>query len=274
MAMAQNETDLFNGVQMNPMTAWVAKQAAIKLTLAPLAKGRVQIQEAVTQPCKMWAKYCRRPLVTEDDYPEGMRSWPLICLGMLKSKAFRDEPIVKPDIRSALFFHIWTCSTSSVDLLFRPTLYPIHELLHDTSLGVWDEDETAVSLPVELGATMSQVMPDGLYLLDDANTLVLWIGEQLDSSVVDQLFAPATPHQLFELLPQPEQDDGSLLARVWNVIEFLRSMCPGRSQQLVCCSSTSAEAGEFTFRLYEDRTKHVMNYTEFMDHLREISSHS
>merc|ERR1719433_2235646 len=65
LQMAQSEADLFNGVDMAGMTAWVAKQAAIKLTLAPLAKGRVQIQEAVTLPCKSWAKYSRRPLITE-----------------------------------------------------------------------------------------------------------------------------------------------------------------------------------------------------------------
>jgi len=64
----------------------------------------------------------------------------------------------------------------------------------------------------------------------------------------------------------------SLLARVWNVLEYLRSVNPARIQKIVTCSSqTSLENAEFTYRLFEDGTQNVISYSEFMEYIENKS---
>jgi len=283
--IASSKQDLWNNVNMSATTNWLARQAAMRLTMSPLARGRLGIQDAVTNVVRVYAEQTRRRLRTADDYPVSWSSWPLITLGMLKSLAFRDEPIVNVDERSAMFFYLWTATLQATDLIFRPSLYPLHELIDNASLGVWNDD--VFSLPEEVSGDLQSLRKDGLYLLDDADVLVLWCGDHLKLEIVDELFTTFSRHgshfpnvQSLKLRPySPGEDNklgkaalGTLLSRVWNVLDYLRSMNPGKAQKiLACCSQTSTEITEFTYRLYEDRTENVMNYTEIMGYLYNLT---
>jgi len=280
--IATSKHDLWNGVNMSATTNWLARQAAMRLTMTPLARGRLSIQDAVTNVCRVYKEQTRTRLQRAEDYPVSWCSWPLITLGMLKSVAFRDEPIVNVDERSAMFFNLWTATPQATDLLFRPSLYPLHELINNDSLGVWNGD--VFSLPEEVSGGVQSLRKDGLYLLDDADVLVLWCGDHLKLEIVDELFITFTKHgslfpdvqslKLRSYSPGAEENlgndlSGSLLSRVWNILEYLRSMNQGRAQKiLACCSRTSTDITEFTYRLYEDRTENVMSYTEIMSYLR------
>lgn len=281
--IANSTNELWDGVNMSITTNWIARQTALRLTVTPLARGRITIQEALTNVCRSYSIQSRRRLMSVQDYPQSWCTWPLMTLGMLKSLAFRDEPIVEVDVRSAMLSYLWSASPQATDLLFRPSVYPLHELLHDETLGVWTE-ESVVLLPPEAPCSLEQLHKDGLYLLDDSHLLILWCGDQLSHEIVEELFFISSrtgsrfPNvQGLTLRPYEENQTSpdipeSLLARVWNVVEYLRSLNPGRAQKIIaCCSQTHAEITEFTYRLYEDRTANVMGFSEFMTYLDKNS---
>jgi len=281
--IAKSDHQLWEGVQMPATQAWVAKQNAMRLTVQPLGRGRLNIQESLTNVARVYASRTHRRLATMADYPPSWQTWPLICLGMLKSEVFRDQPHVHADLRAAYWFHLWTCGMNSTDLLFRPSIYPLHHLVSDTSLGVWQEDNT-VTLPVEVDGTMASIDIDGLYLVDDSYNLVLFANGQFSEELAYQLFQmssmaamrnqqPRWPAEVqgLSLLPYPGEDGGTdtLLHRVWHCIEYLRSLMAGRSQTLICCTPHTAEFSKFKDRLFEDRTQHVMEYGEFLTFIRD-----
>jgi len=157
---------------MSVTANWISRQTALRLTVTPLARGRVSLQESLTNVCSSYSKQMRKRLVTAEDYPITWCTWPLMTLGMLKSPAFRDEPIADIDERSNIFAYIITASPSITDLLFRPSVYPLQDLIHDGSLGLWTK-QNQVTLPAEVGGSMEYIQNDGLYLLDDSNFLIL-----------------------------------------------------------------------------------------------------
>jgi len=282
--IASNTNELWNGVNMSITINWIARQAALRLTVTPLARGRITIQEALTNVCRSYTAQSRRRLLTAQDYPQTWCTWPLMTLGMLKSLAFRDEPLVSVDVRSAIFAYLWSASPQATDLLFRPSVYPLHELLHDDTLGLWTEDNV-VMLPPEAPNAFELLHKDGLYLLNDSHFIILWCGNQLSPEIVEELFFVSTRTgsrfpNVQGLTLRPPNDEGqnpvdaaeTLLARIWNVIDYLRSLNPGRAQQVIaCCSQTHSEVTAFTYRLYEDRTANVMGYSEFMTYLDKNS---
>jgi len=282
--IANNTNELWNGVNMSVTTNWIARQAALRLTVTPLARGRITIQEALTNVCRSYTTQSRRRLVTAQDYPQSWCTWPLMTLGMLKSLAFRDEPLVTVDVRSAMFAYLWSAAPQATDLLFRPSVYPLHELFLDETLGLWTEDNV-VTLPAEAPNSFELLHKDGLYLLDDSHFLILWCGNQLMPEIVEELFFVSSRTgsrfpNVQGLTLRPPNDEGqnpidapeTRLARVWNVIDYLRSLNPGRAQQVIaCCSQTHSEVTAFTYRLYEDRTANVMGYSEFMTYLDKNS---
>merc|ERR1719204_460242 len=176
--IANSTKELWNNVNMSITTNWIARQAALRLTVTPLARGRVSIQEALTNVCRAYCLHSRSRIATAQDYPQTWCTWPLMTLGMLKSLAFRDEPIVNVDIRSEMFAYLWSATPQATDLLFRPSVYPLHEFFQDESLGLWTEDNI-VTLPQEASCSMEHLHQDGLYLMDDSHVFILWCGDQL-----------------------------------------------------------------------------------------------
>lgn len=285
--VAQTSQELWNGVDMSIVTNIISRQAALNLLSCSLEDGRIGIQTSLMAACQAYVKETKNRLFCSKDYPPSWCTWPLMTLGMLKSKVFRNIPVVDVDERSAALFGLLVASPQVTDLQFRPSIYPLHELIYDQSLGLWTE-ENLVTLPAEASGSMASLQKDGMYLVDDANIIVIWCGDQLSPEVVGELFLTFSrtgsrfPNvQGLTIRPfssenaqgnRANESPVSLLVRVWNVLEYLRSLNPTRVQKIVACSSqTSAEIVEFTYRLFEDGTENVMSYSEFMDYIENRS---
>jgi len=285
--VAWTSNKLWNGVDVSILTNTISRQAALNLLSCSLEEGRIGIQSSLMLSCQAYVKETKNRLFCAKDYPPSWCTWPLMTLGMLKSKVFRNIPVVDVDERSAALFSLLVDPPQVTDLQFRPSIYPLHELIYDQSLGLWTE-ENLVTLPAEASGSMATLQKDGIYMVDDAHIIVIWCGDMVSPDVVDELFLTFSrtgsrfPHvQGLTIRPFPgenteanraNESQGSLLVRVWNVLEYLRSLNPARMQKIVACSSqTSAEIAEFTYRLFEDGTENVMSYSEFMDYIENKS---
>merc|ERR1712173_306666 len=122
---------------------------------------------------------------TENDYPDSMRFWPLNTLALLKCRAFADvrdvDKWVHIDQRVALMVNILHINAGNIELLIRPSLYRIDDIV-----GL-DEDtlNDEYYLPTESPLTAKSLCSDGLYVLDNGQSFIFYIGKQAQSQITD-----------------------------------------------------------------------------------------
>jgi len=157
-----------------------------------LAGARSRLQ----QECQQIAQACG-PSCQEALSPLHLR-----VLGMLKSAAFRaSSGDVGPDLRAALWSRLEALPIDQLDPYLRPALLPaLPPTLQQP--GAPDAGPAAGgrpcgcgheephSLPWCLPLARSSLSPDGVYLLDDGETISAWIGRDV----------PLDPWSLWQLL--------------------------------------------------------------------------
>eukprot|EP00488_Nonionellina_sp_1-RS-2012_P003130 TRINITY_DN63_c0_g1_i2.p1 TRINITY_DN63_c0_g1~~TRINITY_DN63_c0_g1_i2.p1 ORF type:complete len:364 (-),score=94.49 TRINITY_DN63_c0_g1_i2:505-1482(-) len=127
--------ELFTNVNVSVMTALVAKQAVFKMLSKDVAAARMFIQDSCISALQSYCKYCgiHNGLKTENDYPLSLRYWPLNTLGLLKCSAFADvrdvAHWVRIDQRISLLINILQISSNHIELLIRPSLYRIDDMI-------------------------------------------------------------------------------------------------------------------------------------------------
>jgi protein transport protein SEC24 len=150
----------------------------------------------------------------------------------------------------------------AVPLVF-PRLIPIHDL---TSRG---DDESLIPSPLMLNS--ENVHEDGVYLLENGEDGLIYVGNVVDPATLEQIFGvtslAALPSQL--LL---EQFDNELSRKVNEVINEIRRQRCSYLRLRVC--RRGEPSGDF-FRsfLIEDKAPGGLSYVEFLVHVhRQIQS--
>ncbi|KAF8817997.1 putative transport protein Sec24 [Cardiosporidium cionae] len=109
----------------------------------------------------------------------------MYILGLLKSSAFRESKDVSADMR---IYHLMRLECSSLNLqvaYFYPRMISLHNL--DTRHGTEDEGRNVI-LPEAMALSSSGMTEEGVYLLEDGETMLMWIGRGVKSSWLEATF--------------------------------------------------------------------------------------
>ena len=173
-------------------------------------------QTALTSACIdslfVYRKYCASATSAGQlILPEPLKLLPLCTLGMIKHPLLQDG--VSADERSYLysFINAMPCYVSVAFVI--PRLYSLHDLPSHTC--VYD-DKGRVSIPPSLSLSSESIALNGLYLLDDSRFLYIYIGQDLDPSILDQVFDANWT------LRSGGTDEASLASRIHVLVTALR----------------------------------------------------
>jgi len=205
---------------------------------------------------------------SENDYPISLRYWPLNTLALLKCRAFADARDVSKwvfiDQRIALLTNILHINQSNIELLIRPSLYRIDDIMRLDEDTLNDE----YYLPSESPLTSKSLSSDGLYLLNNGQSFILYIGKDAHSNVIDT-FLQKNFHQngkqkSASFLSLRSSEDNQYIAKLNDILQYLQSI-NYRHQSIDIISEAQKERKlEFdTIYLIRDRTESVMSYDEF-----------
>ncbi|XP_028160482.1 protein transport protein Sec24B [Ostrinia furnacalis] len=195
--------------------------------------------------------------------PASLRLLPLYLLALLKRRAFRTGTSTRLDDRVADMCDMKTLPLSSLLRAVYPDLYPIHELLSHAP----EAHEDAAPDPPRLQLSAERININGAYLLDDGETMIIYVCHGVSPAFLSDTFGVAAFSQLPDearSLP-PVDSDGA--AALHSLIDKLNDDRPYPANILLV-KDNSPSRQVFTDRLVDDRVESAFSYYEFLQHVK------
>eukprot|EP01086_Lenisia_limosa_P006161 TRINITY_DN24807_c0_g1_i1.p1 TRINITY_DN24807_c0_g1~~TRINITY_DN24807_c0_g1_i1.p1 ORF type:complete len:694 (+),score=127.25 TRINITY_DN24807_c0_g1_i1:86-2083(+) len=195
--------------------------------------------------------------------PQTLEVLPLYTCGLLKSRLLCGNVVA--DHRSALFLSTKCMSVKDRLSLLYPRLFPVTELDNDQYLL---ESDGEILLPPALKSSRLSLSNFHVYLLDNSQELLLWIGRDVSQEWANDVFGKQSLGQLqsFNLSPleSPKTDAGIRLNNLVSALRLRRS----RSLRLFvfqqCHPNEDNYFGQF---LYDDEVQGNPSYQSFLNSL-------
>lgn len=265
----QDHVDLFVSINPSALACYTAKKAVRVARKENLQSAREVIQFQCTDTIQTFKK-CLKTYVrlsNEEDYPDYLRDLPIYTLSMLKSIAFKDGSDVPIDFRSAAHLDIACMSMTELDAFLRPRMYRIDLLTENEGLL---NEYGYVTLPSTCRLSASELVSDGVFLIDNSRNFFLRVGRQVSSSFLNDLFGVSSldnVHIEHLHVQQPANLEGNTVSnRIWNIMGYLRSISSIYQNIHVIREGDPSEVKILDALVY-DRTMSVMSYEEFLGYL-------
>lgn len=213
-----------------------------------------------------------------------LRMFPLLMHSLTKHMAFRNG-IVPSDHRAAALNNLESMPLPYLIKNIYATVYSLHDMPDEAGL---QNENGEVVLPEPINATSSLLERYGLYLIDNASELFLWIGGDAVNELTMDVFG--TPEILQIPIGKnelPVLENSEFNARVRNIISKIREhsdIITYQSLYIVRGASLSepvnhASAREVaTLRLWatstlvEDKVLNSQSYREFLQNVKTVIS--
>ena len=155
--------------------------------------------------------------------PEALKVLPCYYLTAMKSHILRVTNDVKPDERSYDLHRLSRLPINCMSTVLYPKLYAVHNIntAEDLTPGRTTEDGRTV-LMGNLATTQDKIDDDGIYLIDNGETIYVYVRKAADPNVLLALFGYDNIQNVAdEIVGLPVLEDDYNL-RVNNIIEQLR----------------------------------------------------
>jgi len=174
--LTQNYADIIGSIDVQATTAMLSQMAlkeALKHNL-PHCRNMLQTQ-------------CQQFVQAGNVCPnvEALQFLPLYLMGMLKSPAFRGPNDITADMRTCIWMRLENLSVSQLSAYYYPRMIALHNI--PDHCGIPDENGI-VTLPDMLNLTSESMTQDGVFLLEDGETINVWIGSSVDSGFLQAVF--------------------------------------------------------------------------------------
>mmetsp|Transcript_23392 Transcript_23392/g.43028 ORF Transcript_23392/g.43028 Transcript_23392/m.43028 type:complete len:895 (-) Transcript_23392:139-2823(-) len=255
----QNFSDIVNSVDVQA-TAAILANLALENSVKPqstLAEGRNSLHRQCQQIVSM----------SNMMSSEALQFLPLYIMGMLKSTAFRATNDISADYRTYLWMRMETLSVSQLAAFFYPRMMALHNM--PDTCGVPDEYGQS-TMPDMLNLTNESLTQDGIFLLEDGESILLWVGRGAQPGFLSGVFGARS---FDELDPQTAENmigntGDATSTRVANVIRQVRVERSVPYLQLHILRQGDPKEARFFASLIEDRTHGLQStYTEFLQRM-------
>lgn len=254
--------NLFRAADLDTQFAISLKQAAIQIPTSPLVQVREQITNFCINILYSYRKFCATISSSGQlILPEALKLLPLYALALIKSTGLRVDGRI--DDRSYWVSHVASLSTPLAVPLVSPRLIAIH------NLHTKDDDESLIPAPIPLSS--EHLTDDGVFLLENGEDCLIYVGNLVNSDVLQQLFGVPSVDKIpaqFVL----QQFDNELSKKVNDVVNEIRSQ---RSSylRLQLCKKGDPSGLLFLSYMVEDKTPSGPSYVEFLVHIhRQIQN--
>ncbi|KAI0918689.1 COPII subunit, variant 2 [Taiwanofungus camphoratus] len=136
--------------------------------------------------------------------PENLKLLPVLVLGLLKNVGIRQSAQIPPDLRA----YAQALLTSLPSQLLIPYVYPTFYSLHNMPPECGTVGEHGVIMPPPLPLTSERLERHGLFLIEDGQTIFLWVGRDAVPQLIMDVFNLPT----YEVLRGGKVSDGGDLS--------------------------------------------------------------
>ncbi|KAI5587513.1 hypothetical protein BDE02_05G037700 [Populus trichocarpa] len=255
-----NLSNLFRLADLDSQFVCFLKQAANEIPSNP----SLVVQEQVTNFCinilLSYRKFCATVSSSGQlILPEALKLLPLYTLALIKSTGLKVNGRI--DDRSFWISYVSSVSTPLAIPLVYPRMIAIHNL--DSQEG------DGSRIPPALALSSEYVSEDGIYLLENGQDGLIYIGNSVNSDTLQKLFGLSSVAEIPTQYSQfvLEQYDNPLSKKLNNVVnEIRRQRCS--FLRLKLCKKGDPSGMSFFSYLVEDKVPvGGLSYVEFLVHI-------
>ncbi|KAI9316076.1 Sec23/Sec24 trunk domain-containing protein [Dichotomocladium elegans] len=200
--------------------------------------------------------------------PEHLRLLPALALALIKHDALRSTSIIPSDHRSNAMNLIRTMPLQLLIPYIYPNLYALHAMPPDAG----EISEHGVVLPPRMNLTMERLETHGCYLLENGQTIFIWVGRGAVPQLCLDLFGVKSYNEIpsgkytFPTLETAINKKTNLL------ISKIREMRRGNYYPVVYTVKEDSDPSLrmwFLTHMIEDRTENVTSYQQFLQILKD-----
>ncbi|KAI5613062.1 protein transport protein Sec24C [Silurus asotus] len=266
LACSQNLMDTFRTSQAETLLTFYCKKMYCLALETPLQRLREELQTEITEAFACYRKHCCTTSVSPGQLvmPQFLKILPVYINSLRKSE------VLLPGLRSSIHQRLQLRSVT-VSMDTRGTVAQLYPLV--LPLLVNAEEGSVPSMDMALRDSASSLQSDRVYLLYSPLTLILWVGSQVSTQALTQLFNTTSFLSLTSGEIKPPVLDNPLSVSLKKLISILQSYAAVTLKLKVVKEGDSCD--ECVQRLLvEDRSPNGgASYADFVFHLHVNSLH-
>ena len=252
-------SDLFRSCELDALINFYGKQAIKSILNNNPCQVRESITTDVAHILACYRKNCASPSSAGQlILPECMKLLPVYGNCILKSDGLRGGAEISTDDRSYLMFLMNAMNVKFSNAFFYPRMFPVHNL-----------DDEATDIPISVRCSSERLTDDGVYLLENGLSMFLWIGHNVSSQWIQQVFGVQSVAQIDIDKSKILDLDNPVSVRLRQVISQVRSE-RSRCMKLTIIRQRDKLEPWFNHFMAEDKgTNGSSSYVDFLCHIHK-----
>ncbi|XP_065199213.1 protein transport protein Sec24A-like isoform X1 [Sycon ciliatum] len=183
--ITSNIAEVFDGADVEAVSLLIAKMACASASSTGLADAREGISTCALDCLSSYTKNLVGRSPTALLVPQALSTLPLFFTGLLNLVPFSRVPQSNDDRVQGLRLLDQLPITQALHYIY-PRMYAIHDLGEEHATTKLSGD--IQYSPARLQASMLNLSPSGIYLLNTGLTLFVWIGQSVANEIIQDLF--------------------------------------------------------------------------------------
>ncbi|CCL98759.1 uncharacterized protein FIBRA_00764 [Fibroporia radiculosa] len=252
--------NVFRYADMDTVVCHMVREGISKLPTQRIAKIHEQLTDTCTAILLGYRKHCAASAAPSQlIIPEAFRALPVYTLAIMKTKPLKGRNVTA-DVRNYQAHKIMSMSVRCT----MQHLYPQLLALHDLSDHVALPDPTTGQLrwPSTMRTSYIFMESYGLYLTDNEEMTVLWIGSDISPQLLKDLFDVDDILQLDPHITQFPHLPTRLSTQIRNILAHRHEQRGWTPKFMIARRNMDAAELEFSDMLVEDQNNAAMSYLD------------
>ncbi|KAL4067050.1 hypothetical protein V8B97DRAFT_2025337 [Scleroderma yunnanense] len=254
--------NVYRFADMDAVVCHLARESMTSL----LSRRMAQIREELTDKCSSILLGYRRNCAaatapTQLIIPEAFRSLPVYTLAITKTKPLKGRN-VSADVRNYYVHKILSSSTRSTLQYLYPRMLALHDL--EDTIALLDARTGQIAYPALMRDSYLYMEARGVYLIDNEEFMVFWVGSSARREVLFDLFGVDDLRALDPYMTHLPVLDTRLSQQVRNILAHRYSQRGYVPKMLLARQNMDANEIEFSDMLTEDQNNGAMSYLDYL----------
>lgn len=265
--------DIYASADQLAITAYFTQKAVEKALSSGLQEARDLVQSKLYDILHTYKKDLMTTNVGASaplQFCANLRMLPLLVNALIKNVGLRKSVQIPTDMRSAALCLLSTMPIKYLIKYLHPDFFSLFDMPDEA--GLPNEETGEIVLPPKINLSGERLVPHGLYLIDDGQTMFIWVGRD----VVPQLCLDAFGVESTASVPSGKTEfpetDSPLNERIRAIIAKLREKKDAITWPSLFIIK---EDGDPSLRLWattflvEDRAEDIPSYAQFLTSIRD-----
>ncbi|TFK84659.1 sec24-like protein [Polyporus arcularius HHB13444] len=253
--------NVFQFADMDAVVSLLLREAISKLPSYRFA----QIHESLTEKCALilyaYRKFCAAAAApTQLILPEAFRTLPVYVLAMMKTKPLKGRSVTA-DVRNYYGHKISAMSARRIMHHLYPRMLALHDLNDEIALP---DANGRVDLPSLMRCSHLFMESHGVYLIDNEDAMMLWIGASVSPQLLKDLLGVDDIWEVDQHMLSLPQLPTRLSTQVRNILAHRNAQRGYTPKFTVARQNIDGAEIEFSDMLVEDQNNAAMSYIDYL----------